>query len=48
LINDFIKLSEIIAPIAAASFFVIAIAEKFQILLHFVRNDKKDTAESGK
>lgn len=39
---------ETIAPIAAASFFVIAIVEKFNRLLHFIRNDKKDTAESGK
>lgn len=36
-----------LAPIAAASFFVIAILEKFNGLLHFFRNDKKDIAESG-
>jgi hypothetical protein len=35
-----------LAPIAAASFFVIA-GERFQGLLHCVRNDKKDIAESG-
>ncbi len=36
-----------IAPIVTASFFVIAIAEWFYKLLHFVRNDKKDIVESG-
>ncbi|HEX7870038.1 MAG TPA: hypothetical protein VF455_07980 [Chryseobacterium sp.] len=41
-------MSETIAPIAATSFFVIAIAGNFNRLLHLVRNDKKDTAESGK
>ncbi|MFC4687238.1 hypothetical protein ACFO4P_09880 [Epilithonimonas pallida] len=37
-----------LAPIATASFFVIAIADLFNRLLHFVRNDKKDIVESGK
>ena len=36
-----------IALIEAAYFFVIAIADKFTRWLHVVRNDKKDTAESG-
>jgi hypothetical protein len=36
----------ILALIATASFFVIAIAEKFNGLLHFVRNNKKDIVES--
>jgi hypothetical protein len=36
-----------IAPIGAASFFVIAMSEWFNKLLHFVRNDEKDIADSG-
>ena len=36
-----------IALMGTASFFVIAIAKKFNRLLHFVRNDKKDIVESG-
>lgn len=35
-----------LALMEAASFFVIAIAEKLYRLLHAVRNDKKDTADS--
>ena len=41
------KPAEILAPIATASFFGIAIANIFNGLLHLVRNDKKDTVESG-
>jgi hypothetical protein len=36
-----------IAPIVAASFFFIAIVGKFYRVLHIVRNDKKDIADSG-
>ena len=36
-----------LAPIVAASFFVIAIVEWLNRLLHCVRNDKKDIADSG-
>ena len=33
-----------LALMGTASFFVIAIADKFNVELHFVRNDKKDIA----
>ena len=36
-----------IAPMGTASFFVIAIVNKFNRLLHVVRNDKKDIVDSG-
>ncbi|WP_262691744.1 hypothetical protein [Epilithonimonas vandammei] len=36
-----------IAPMGTASFFVIAIVDKFNRLLHVVRNDKKEIVDSG-
>jgi hypothetical protein len=36
-----------IAPMGTASFFVIAMVDKFNRLLHVVRNDKKDIVDSG-
>jgi hypothetical protein len=43
---NFILKPNLIALIAAASFFIIAIAKIFNRLLHRVRNNKKDIAES--
>ena len=41
------KIPDLLAVMEVASFFVIAISEKFNRWLHFVRNDKKDRTDSA-
>jgi hypothetical protein len=47
MLKIFVLQTKSIAPIGTASFFVIAMSEWFNRLLHFVRNDKKDIVDSG-